>query len=178
MPGRKPSSGKRASKKTVKATENKFGKSARVAAQKGGKKPVVWQQSERAKRVLDKVPDAPAIMPGADIFDPKSKLNGYAITSTRTLDGSVSAVFRAFNDPTKRDWCHERLFSVRSTVAPRMLRLAMPDDSVVAVSIARQGNTRALVTLEQTKIVDAAAAARARQAWKGSLERLAMMLDE
>ena len=90
----------------------------------------------------------------------------------------VSAVFRAFNDPTKRDWCHERLFSVRSTVAPRMLRLAMPDDSVVAVSIARQGNTRAMVTVEQSKIVDAAAAERARQAWKGSLERLAVMLDE
>lgn len=178
MPGRKPSSGKRASKKTVKATENKFGKSARVAAQKGGKKPVVWQQSERAKRVLDKVPDAPTIMPGADIFDPKSKPNGFSIMSTRTLDGSVSAVFRAFNDPTKRDWCHERLFSVRSTVAPRMLRLAMPDDSVVAVSIARQGNTRAMVTLEHSKIVDAVAAERARQAWKGSLERLAMMLDE
>ena len=178
MPGRKPSSGKRASKKTVKATENKFGKSARVAAQKGGKKPVVWQQSERAKRVLDKVPDAPTIMPGVDIFDPKAKPNGFAITSTRTLDGSVSAVFRAFNDPTKRDWCHERLFSVRSTVAPRMLRLEMPDASAVAVSIARQGNTRSLVTVEHSKLVDATAAERARQAWKGSLERLAMMLDE
>ena len=178
MPGRKPSSGKRASKKTVKATENKFGKSARVAAQKGGKKPVVWQQSERAKRVLDKVPDAPTVMAGSDIFDPNSKSNGFAVTSTRTLDGSVSAVFRAFNDPTKRNWCHERLFSVRSTVAPRILRLAMPDESVVAVSIARQGNTRCLVTVEQSKLVDAPAAERARHAWKGSLERLAAMLDE
>ncbi len=178
MPGRKPSSGKRASKKTVKATELKFGKSARVAAQKGGKKPVAWQQSERSKRVLDKVPDLPTRESGADVFDPSSKPNGFVITVTRTLDGSVSAVFRAFNDPTRRDWCHERLYSVRSTVAPRMLRLAMPDESVVAVSIARQGNTRCMVAVEQSKLPDAPAGERARQGWKGSLERLAMLLDE
>ena len=167
MPARKPSSGKRAAKKTVKATEEKFGKAARVSAQRAGKKPVAWQQSEAPKREVYSA-DAPA-----DTLD-----HGMSVSITRTLDGSVSAVFRAFNDPTRRDWCHDRLYSVRAAVAPRMLKLAMPDGVAVAVTIQRQGNTRSTVAVEVSKLVDAAAVERARHAWKQSLDRLSAMLDE
>ncbi len=246
MPARKPSSGKRASKKTVKATETKFGKAARVAAERGGKKPTAWQQSEAPKRSVYVAPSAVvAPKPATPADGPRTlhgivsaaveqgtgkgwdawvaaldaddgrrmthkelvthlrgeyklhdtwservatgyeearglrdKATGLSITSTRTMDASVSGVFRAFNDPTRRGWMHERLYSVQAAVAPRMLKLAMPDGSVVSVAIQRQGNTRTLVNLEQSKIADAAAAERARQAWRGSLERLAVMLDE
>ncbi len=246
MPARKPSSGKRASNKTVKATETKFGKAARVAAQKGGKKPAPWRQSEAPKRPVYVAPsaetapngsakgDGPRTLQGIvsaaveqgtgkgwdawiaalDADDGRrmtrqelvthlrggyklhdtwservaagyeearglrEQVNGLSVTATRTLDASVSAVFRAFNDPTRRGWVHERLYSVQAAVAPRMLKLAMPDGSVVTVTIQRQGNTRTLVSLEQSRIADAAAAERARQAWRGALERLAAMLDE
>ena len=59
-----------------------------------------------------------------------------------------------------------------------MLRLGMPDETVVTVSIMRKGNVRTTVTVDQSKMADAAAAERARQAWKQALERMAMMLDE
>jgi uncharacterized protein YndB with AHSA1/START domain len=167
MPARKPSSGKRAAKKTVKATEEKFGKSARVSAQRSGQKPMAWQQSEAPKRAPYSAEEP------ADVLD-----SGHAVSVARTIDGSASAVFRAFNDPTRRAWCHERMYSVQAAVAPRMLRLAMPDKSTVTISIARKGNTRTMVSLEQTKLVDAAAADRARIAWKQALDRLAMLLDE
>jgi len=258
MPGRKPSSGKRAAKKTVKATEEKFGKAARVSAQRSGQKPMAWQQSEAPKRapyvppvakpvvaapvtgaktsavksapvplMLNKIGSAAVEqatgrtweqwLPLLDADDAKrmthkeiaahlksmyavdawwsqmvavgyeqarglrvrqQTANGFTISSTRTMDASVSAVFRAFNDPTRRDWCHERLYSVQSAVAPRMLRLAMADKSTVTVSIARKGNTRTMVSIEQTKMADAQAADQAKLAWKQALDRMAMLLDE
>ncbi len=258
MPGRKPSSGKRAAKKTVKATEEKFGKSARVSAQRSGQKPMAWQQSEAPKRAPYVPPVAKPVespetraatkgarkgapeplllnkiasvaveqatgrsweqwLPLLDADDAKrmthkeivahlrsmytvderwgqkvaagyaqarglhvahQSANGFAVTSTRTMESSVSAVFRAFNDPTRRDWCHERLYSVQTAVAPRMLRLAMPDKSTVTVSITRKGNTRTMVAIEQTKIADAQAADQAKLAWKQALDRMAMLLDE
>ncbi len=257
MPARKPSSGKRASKKTVKATETKFGKPARVAAQRGGKKPVAWQQSEAPRRPAYVPPpsSAAATIPANQQVGTKSpsaavaKINGinsdalekatgkgweawlstmdaddarrmthaeivrhlrtdYALDSRwsqtvavgyeqsrglavlhpaahgsaascmRTLEASASDVFRAFNDPTRRSWCHERLYSVQTAVAPRMLKLAMPDKSIVTVAILRKGNTRSAVSVEQTKLADAASADRARSAWKQALERLAGMLDD
>jgi len=186
MPARKPSSGKRSAKKTVKATEQKFGKAARVAAQRGGQKPMAWQQSEKPKRDVYVAPTEPRVgATDAFVAPPKSaqsfrdqKPDGFAVSATRTLDGSASDVFRAFNDPTRRNWCHERMYSVRSAVAPRMLRVQMPDETIVTVAIMRKGNTRSTVTVDQTKLADAAAADRAKQAWRVSLDRLAAMLDE
>ena len=171
MPARKPSSGKRAVKKTVQATENKFGKAARVAAQLGGKKPVAWQKSEAPRRAEYVPPEA---MEEAAF----AKASVFSATAARTLDASVSDVFRAFNDPMRRDWCHERMFSVRAAVAPRMLKLEMPDKSFVLVSIARKGNSRCMVSVEQSQMLSADAADRAKTTWKQSLDRLAMKLDE
>jgi len=109
---------------------------------------------------------------------PGEKPDGFAVSVTRTVDATASDVFRAFNDPTRRDWCSERLYSVRAAVAPRMLRLGMPDETVVTVAIMRKGNVRATVTVDHSKLADAAAAERAKQSWKQALERLAMKLDE
>lgn len=178
MSARKPSAGKRSAKKTVRATEQKFGKAARVAAQQGGKKPVAWQQSEKLKRDLFVPLTQDEALDRAIEIASRTASHGSFITATRTVDGSASDVFRAFNDPMRRHWCHERLYSVRSAVAPRMLRVVMPDQTVVTVAIQRKGNTRTLVTVEQSQLPDAGTAERARQAWKLSLDRLAAYLDE
>ena len=157
--------------KSAKAAEPKFGKAARVAAERGGQKPAPWQEADRPKRRMAQEPS-----PSIDVFAPNPY--GFDTTVTRTLAGTMSDAFRAFNDPQRRAWCHERGFAVRSAIAPRMLRLAFADGSLVGVAIVRQGNARCTVSVEQTKLVDAAAAERARQLWKSSLDRLSMMLDE
>ena len=157
--------------KSAKAAEQKFGKAARFAAERGGQKPSVWQETDRAKRYAPVPPATPI-----DVFAPHP--NGFEISVARTLAGTMSDAFRAFNDPERRSWCHERGFAVRSTIAPRMLRLAFVDGSLVGVAIVRQGNARCTVSVEQTRLVDATAAERARQLWKLSLDRLSMMLDE
>ncbi len=157
--------------KSAKATEQKFGKAARAAAEKGGRKPTAWQTADKPKRLIPIEPTVPV-----DIFAPKAAV--FDVVVTRTLDGSMSDVFRAFNDPNRRGWCHERGFAVRSTIAPRMLRLAFADGSLAGVAIVRQGNVRCTVTVDLTKLPSAAAAERARHAWKMSLDQLAGMLDE
>ena len=142
-----------------------------MAAERGGRKPAAWQEADRPKRRVSQEP-----MPPVDVFAPNP--HGFDASVTRTLSGTMSDAFRAFNDPQRRSWCHERGFAVRSAIAPRMLRLAFADGSLVGVAIVRQGNARCTVSVEQTKLTDAVAAERARQQWKSSLDRLSMMLDE
>ena len=153
---------------SAKAAERKFGKAARVAAEQGGRKPSVWQEADRPKRRVQADPPV-------DIFAPLA--HGVEITVARTLDGSMSAVFRAFNDPERRAWCHERGYAVRGAIAPRMLRLAFVDGTSAGVAIARQGNARCSVSVSLSRLTDHAAADRARQQWKASLEHLSVMLD-
>lgn len=158
--------------KSAEAAEKKFGKAARSAAERGGKKPVIWQQAEKPARRL---PGSMPLAPVRDIFEPAPKT--FECTAARTLEASASEVYRAFNDPSRRGWCHERGYAVRGSVAPRSLTLGIADGSVGVVAIARKG-TRCQVSVLQKGITTADAAERARIDWRNSLERLAGMLAE
>ncbi len=103
---------------------------------------------------------------------------GVEISVQRTLEASASDVFRAFNDPTRRQWSAVPDYLVRTAVAPRSLRIGMPDGSTVRVVIERKGNTRCTVTVQHGQLADAAAAERARIDWRDALARLAGLLSE
>ena len=103
---------------------------------------------------------------------------GFEISVARTLDASASDIFRAFNDPTRRQWSAVPDYLVRTAVAPRSLRIGMPDGSMVTVVIDRKGNTRCAVSVQHSKLTDAAAADRAKVMWRDALSRLAGMLSE
>ena len=109
---------------------------------------------------------------------PNEKARGFEVSVTRTLEASASEVFRAFNDPTRRGWCHVQDYVVRTTIAPRSLRLGFSDGTLVAVAIERKGNTRCAVSVQHAGLADEAAAERARAEWKESLARLAQALAE
>jgi len=159
--------------KSAEAAEKKFGKAARSAAERSGKKPVIWQQAERpAKRLPGSMPLAPKV----DIFEKPAKT--FEATTARTIEASASELFRAFNDPTRRAWCHERGYAVRGSVAPRSLTLGIADGSTGVVSIQRKGNTRCQVSVLQKGITTESAAEKARGDWRASLERLAGMMAE
>ena len=159
--------------KSAKAAEQKFGKAARKAAEGGGKKPVIWQKAEHpAKRLPGSVP----LTPPVDPFEPPVKTFDSSVS--RTLDASASDIFRAFNDPNRRGWCHERGYAVRGSVAPRSLTLGIADGTFAGVAITRKGNTRCIVSVLQKGFPDEARAERARADWRGSLDRLAGILNE
>ena len=102
----------------------------------------------------------------------------FEISVSRTLEGTASEVFRSFNDPTRRGWCPVQDYVVRTTIAPRSLRLGMPDGSLVSVSIERKGSVRCAIEVQQSKLADAAAADRAKSMWRDALARMADMLAD
>ncbi len=166
--GRRPGTGS-AAKRTATAIEKKFGPAARKAAERGGRKPTTWAQPSRAvlrdaARVNQPANDAPS-----DDLD---------IAVSRSLEASASEVFRAFNDPTRRAWSPVRDFVVRTTIAPRLLRIGMRDGTMVTVTIARKGNSRCAVTVEQHKLPDELSAEQAKAMWREALARLADLLAD
>ena len=171
MPPKKPN--QKPHPKSAKAAEQKFGKSARKAAEVGGKKPVIWQKADRpVKRLPGSVPLAPPVDP----FEPRVKT--FDSNVARTVEASASDIYRAFNDPNRRGWCHARGYAVRASVAPRTLVLGLSDGTTASVSITRKGNTRCVIAVLQKGIADAAAAERARTDWRMSLDRLAGMMAD
>lgn len=173
MPGKKPVAKRHvgkdaprvAPKKNAAAAEKKFGKAARQAAETGGRKPGVWRAAEqpRASR--------------AAAVTPPEALGSVAVTVSRTLDASPSEVFRAFNDPARRQWTATLGYRVVSAVAPRFLRLMMHDGTLVSVSVGRKGNARCAVDLEHSRLPDVAAGEASKSAWRLGLERMAELLD-
>lgn len=177
MPSKK-SSGPRMGRAAAKANakrkaadvEKKFGTSVRKATEFGGRKPPEWEQPKR--RDVRNLTPAPEF----DVFSDNP--NGFQATAQRAVEASVSELFRAFNDPTRRMWCHIQNYVVRSTVAPRLLRLALPDGSLVTVTITRKGNVRGTVDILHTMLATAEAADLSKRQWRDALSRLAGMLAE
>jgi len=174
----KPSTKKSPSdKRRAAEVEKAFGKNVRRAAERSGRKPAVWQESERPESrdaIRRRMESAAAA--GAAAGAPAAAV--LEVAAARTIDASASDVFRAFNDPTRRQWLGASTYQVRRAVAPRLLRLAMPDGSLVEVIIDRKGNTRCAVSLQHRQLADAAAAERAKLLWRDALARLADMLWE
>lgn len=168
--GRRPGTGSR-TKRAADAVEKKFGHAARKAAERGGRKPNVWEQPKRATvRAADGAIERP--------YPADAPSDNLDVAISRTLEASASDVFRAFNDPTRRGWCPVQDYVVRSTIAPRLLRIGLRDGTQLTVTIARKGNTRCAVTVEQSKLPDELSAEAARGAWRDGLARLAGLLSE
>ena len=157
--------------KTRKAqVEKKFGVAVRKSTEFAGRKPQVWDQAKR--------PDSRTVAPTPSFDMFSENPNGFDASVSRAVEASVSEMFRAFNDPTRRAWCHAANYVVRSTVAPRLLRLAMPDGSLITVTISRKGNVRCMVDVLHSLLPTADAAEQAKRQWRESLSRLAGLLAE
>lgn len=176
----KPSAKKSPSdKRRAAEVEKAFGKQVRRAAERSGRKPAVWQESERpeSRDAIRRRMEAAATTAATTAAGAPAAA-ALEISAARTIDASASDVFRAFNDPTRRQWMDGATYQVRRAIAPRLLRLAMPDGSQVEVVIDRKGNTRCAVSLQHRHLIDAAAAERAKLMWRDALARLADMLWE
>lgn len=95
----------------------------------------------------------------------------------RTLNVPASAVIRAINDPDRRGWAPQQLYRVVSVLAPRFIRLAFPDGSLVAISVARQGNARSTVSVEHSKLPAGSDERALRDRWSYALAALQEQID-
>jgi hypothetical protein len=108
---------------------------------------------------------------------PEGPDSGLIVRLSRVLNVPASAIFRAINDPERRGWAPESLFRIMSVLAPRFIRLAFPDGTNVAISVARQGNARALVALEITKLPIGTDERNVKNRWDEALSALQEQLD-
>jgi hypothetical protein len=102
---------------------------------------------------------------------------GAAVTVQRTLNVPASAVIRAINDADRREWSPQKLYRVVSVLAPRFIRLAFPDGTLVAVSVTRLGNARSAVAVELTKFPAGTDERELRERWTHALAALQDQLD-
>lgn len=100
-----------------------------------------------------------------------------AVVVQRTLNVPASAVIRAINDRDRREWAPQQLYRVVSVLAPRFIRLAFPDGTLVAVSVTRLGNARSAVAVELTKFPDSTDERELRERWAHALAALQDQLD-
>ncbi|MBL0938723.1 MAG: hypothetical protein IBJ03_07500 [Gemmatimonadaceae bacterium] len=96
---------------------------------------------------------------------------------SRILDAPAAAILRAIIDTDRRGWAPTPLYRVVSVLAPRFVRLALPDGSEVSIAITRQGNTRCGVQVEHGKIPANRTQAEVHREWMGCLAGLAEQLD-
>jgi hypothetical protein len=166
----------------VRPAANPTGKPAARHAAKPADKPV-------GKSVGKARPQAPAKSAPAKPFTPRPRPapveltipegpdSGLIVRLSRVLNVPASAIFRAINDPERRGWAPESLFRIMSVLAPRFIRLAFPDGTNVAISVARQGNARALVALEITKLPIGTDERNVKNRWDEALSALQEQLD-
>jgi hypothetical protein len=147
----------------------------RSGSKKPTNTPAQKPTSKPSNRPAHKPSNTPAPDPPYDTLDTPDATA--TVRVTRVFEASASAVLRAFNDPTRRDWAPGRMWRVVSVLAPRFVRMAWPDGSLVSVSITRQGNTRTSIVLEHSKLPDDAAVKAAREEWRAALSRMAEQLD-
>lgn len=100
-----------------------------------------------------------------------------AVTVQRTLNVPASAVIRCINDADRRQWAPERLYRVVSVLAPRFIRIALPDGTLAAFSVHRQGNARCTVAVELSKLPAGADETALRARWAHALAALQDQLD-
>jgi hypothetical protein len=164
-PAAKPT-GKPAVRRAAKPVDKPVGKSV------GKSRPQAPAKAAPAKPFTPRPRPAPV-----ELTIPEGPDSGLIVRLSRVLNVPASAIFRAINDPERRGWAPESLFRIMSVLAPRFIRLAFPDGTNVAISVARQGNARALVALEITKLPIGTDERDVKERWDEALSALQEQLD-
>jgi len=96
----------------------------------------------------------------------------YEANKSRTFDVPVTTLFNAWVDPTiRRRWLGVDV-KVRTATAPKSVRLAWTDSSIIAVGFVAKGASKSQVALAHVKLPDREAVDRTKQYWAERLEAL------
>jgi hypothetical protein len=101
----------------------------------------------------------------------------YEASKSRTFDVPVSMLFDAWAIPRRRTrWLPEAGVTVRTTSAPKSMRLGWTDGTIVAVWFTPKGANRSSVALAHTKLREKAEADRLKRYWTERLDALGELL--
>ena len=98
------------------------------------------------------------------------------MSKSRTFNVSVERLFNAFaDDHVRRQWLDVEI-TVRSTTAPKRMRIVWDDATPVQLAFTAKGPTKSMLAVQHEKLPDRSAADAVKKAWSGHLDRLEELL--
>ena len=101
----------------------------------------------------------------------RERKNGFAATVTRTVSVPIHALYAAWEEGRRGDWLPAAI-EVRRATKNKSMKITWPDGSGIDVSFYDKGGNRAVVAVDQTKLLDPSAVGVAKNLWGSALDRL------
>ncbi|HEY8490417.1 MAG TPA: DUF4287 domain-containing protein [Dehalococcoidia bacterium] len=110
---------------------------------------------------------------------PHQTPEGYQVGASKTVDVPLAALYAAWADPEVRArWLPDAGFTVRKATQDKSLRVTWVDGRTnLDVNFSPKGEGKSQVSLQHSKLEDAAAVERLRAYWREALERLKAGLE-
>lgn len=103
----------------------------------------------------------------------------YGMNRSRTYTVDVATLFDAWADTrTRKRWLGGEVTKVRTSTAPKTMRLQMSDGAIVAVGFSPKGKDKSSVAIEQARLPDKESAERLKQLWSARLDALGEELSK
>ncbi|MBI4202375.1 MAG: hypothetical protein HY532_04570 [Chloroflexi bacterium] len=103
---------------------------------------------------------------------------GYQVSVGRTYGAGVDTLFNAWQDPDLRaQWLPEAQFTVSRATPGKSIRMVWGDGTRVEVNLYARGAGKGQMTVQQSRLPGAEAAAQARAGWTAALERLRGLVE-
>jgi hypothetical protein len=101
----------------------------------------------------------------------------YEATKSRTFSVPVDTLFDAWADErSRRKWLAGVNATVRTSTAPKSMRLKWPDGTLIIANFTSKGRDKSAVALAHTKLPNKAAADEAKTFWTTRLDALGTLL--
>ena len=109
---------------------------------------------------------------------PNQRTGGFAAGVSRTVGVPVEQLYAAWSDAQiRKKWLHAKV-TLRSASPNKSMRIAWNDGSLVEVGFFVKGPSKSQVTVDQTKLPDAAARDAAKEFWAAAMDRLKAVLAD
>ena len=105
--------------------------------------------------------------------------DGYQISVSRTLNNSISDLFKSFENETLRSaWLSEDGLRVRKSTKNRSMRVTWKDGKTsLEINFYPKATNKSQVVVQHSKLPSASAAARMKNYWSKALDRLQTTLE-
>jgi hypothetical protein len=101
----------------------------------------------------------------------------FTMSRSRTFNVDVTTLFDAWAKPrTRKRWLDGTTVKVRTSTAPKSMRLQLADGGILAVGFVAKGKGKSSVALEQARLPDRDRADRVKQFWSERLDALGQEL--
>jgi hypothetical protein len=101
---------------------------------------------------------------------------GYEASKSRTFNVPIRKLFAAFSTArTRRQWL-EPGFTIRSSTAPKRMRVTCTDNTVIQVGFFPKGTAKSMVAVQHQNLADRSAVAASKKAWAERFDRLGAVI--